>query len=136
MKRQKGFTIIELLTVITIIGILAAVILGALGDARNEGIGAKIISEMDAISKRAEIESVTTGTYDAVCGSNGFATSTVIAGIIDSINSLASSTLVCNSTTSEYAMSAPVQAVHWCIDSTGQRKEIGAELGGGVFVCP
>lgn len=133
---QRGFTIVELLTVIAIIGILAGVILTSLDDARQDGIDAKIRSEMDSIAKRASIENVQTLTYDTVCGSNSVATSTVIAGLIASINNFASSTVTCNSDTSGYAVSVPVGTTHWCIDDLGTRKEIPNALSAGQLACP
>lgn len=133
---QTGFTIIELLTTIAIIGILAAVILTSLNDARVQGIGAKIKTEMDAITKRATIDNNNLLTYDTVCGSNGVPTSTAILNLITSINSLASSSVTCNSNSAAYAVSAPVDAAYWCVDNTGARKEIPDALTAGQLACP
>ncbi len=124
MKYQAGFTLVELLITIAIIGILAATILSSLNDARTSGIGAKIQGEMDSIAKRAEIEHTSAGHYDMVCGSNSVTQSAVITGLIASINTLASSTVVCNSDTTEYAASVPINYTYWCIDSAGAKKEI------------
>lgn len=135
-QKNNGFTIIELLTVIAIIGVLAAIVLSSLNDARHSGITAKIQTEMDAISKRATIDNNASFTYDTVCGSNGFATSSTIVGLIASIESLASSTVMCNSSPSAYAASVAIDTGYWCVDSTGVRKEIGAQLGTGDVVCP
>ncbi len=82
MKWSSGFTLMELLIVIAIIGILVAVVLGSLNDARQGGIDAKIVAEMDALQKRASIEESSQYTFDVVCGSNGVQQSTVIAGLI------------------------------------------------------
>ena len=142
MKKQllAGFTLIELLITIAIIGILAAVILTSLNDAREQSINAKIKTEMDAIAKRASIENARLFTYDMVCGSNGFDQSEPIEYLITSINSFASSTVICNSSPAAYALSVPVDTVHWCVDSTGVRKEIPDPLvdtvGSEEFVCP
>lgn len=135
-RPKAGFTLVELLIVIAIIGILAVVILTSLNDARQQGIDAKIKTEMDAITKRATIDQVSSGTFDTVCGSNGFATSSDILDLFTSINNLASSTAVCNSDTGAYAASVPVGNAHWCVDSTGVRREIGSALGSGVLICP
>ncbi len=137
MNRLKlGFTLIELLVVIAIIGILAAVILASLSDARDQGVNAKIKTEMDSIAKRAAIEETRSFTYDTVCGSNGFATSSDILALMQSINTLASSTVTCNSDTTEYAASVPVGSIHWCVDSLGTKAELAAPLASGEYSCP
>ena len=68
MKSQSGFTLMELLIVIAIIGILTAVVLGSLNDARQGGIDSRIVAEMDALQKRAAIDQTLSYTYD-VCES-------------------------------------------------------------------
>ena len=64
MKNKKGFTLVEMLVVIAIIGILSATLLTALGPARNKAKDARIISSLNQI--RAIAETLYDGDYDAV----------------------------------------------------------------------
>jgi prepilin-type N-terminal cleavage/methylation domain-containing protein len=136
-KRNCGFTLIELLVVIAILGVLVAVIVPRLQDARTEGIDARLISEMDAVTKRASIEEVQSGTFDIVCGSNGVTQSPTIASIIASTQTFATVTVVCNSDVETYALSVPLRSgPHWCADSAGRRVELAGALSSGVLACP
>jgi prepilin-type N-terminal cleavage/methylation domain-containing protein len=63
MNHKKGFTLIELLVVIAIIGILASVILASLNAARDKARYAQVISQMEEISKAAQIDIAYTGVY-------------------------------------------------------------------------
>ena len=126
--KERGFTLVELIIVIAIIGIIASVVLSSLNDARVEGIDAKVISEMDAISKRATIDRAQRGTYDVVCGTGAYSQSTAIADIVASINTLASTSVICNSGPDAYAASVGLDDAYWCIDSSGSRGEVATPL--------
>jgi prepilin-type N-terminal cleavage/methylation domain-containing protein len=137
MNLKSGFTFVELLITIAIIGILSVVVLGSLNDARQEGVGAKVKSELVLITKRAKIEEAQSLTFDVVCGSNGFATSTEVARIITSIERFSPEPIACNSDTSAFALSAATgSSTYWCVDSEGQSKEVPDQLADTEFQCP
>ncbi len=67
MKRQKlkkqGFTLIEVLVVVTIIGILAGVILSSLGESRDQARVASAQSHMKSLHTAMELLFTDTGLY-------------------------------------------------------------------------
>jgi len=63
-KNFGGFTLIEMLVVVGIIGVLSSVLLTALGPARDKAKDARIIQQMNQV--RALAETMYDGTYDAV----------------------------------------------------------------------
>ncbi len=63
-KYKEGFTIIEMLVVVAIIGLLSSVVLTALGPARDKAKDARIIQEMNQV--RSIAETLYNGDYDAL----------------------------------------------------------------------
>ncbi len=132
MNKNKGFTLIELLVVIAIIGILASLVLVALGNARTKATDARIKSNIAQLRTLAEVIYDNNGsTYldvadcfttpaDADCG-NTTTTANVTALRTDIGN--ASSTLTsAGSTATTYCVSATLAsdtAQSFCADSTG-----------------
>ena len=125
----SAFTVVELLIVIAIIGVLASVIIGSLNSARDDGVSAKIKSELTTLAKRAGIERVSMMTFDVVCGSNAITQATSITTIIDAIERFSPEAIVCNSSTEAYAVSAALSATeYWCVDNQGASRAISAPL--------
>ncbi len=71
MKPLRGFTLVELLVVLTIIGILAGIILAAVGGARTSGKDARRISDIRQISYALGIYYSVNGSYPCALYTGG-----------------------------------------------------------------
>lgn len=68
LKRQKGFTIVELLIVIVVIGILAAIVIVAYNGVSNRAKTSKAQSAAQTVIKKAEAYNAELGSYPTTFG--------------------------------------------------------------------
>ena len=66
--KKKGFTLIELLVVVAIIGVLATVVLGALGDARVKAQNSTVLAKLHQIELAATMYQLDTGNWSTDIG--------------------------------------------------------------------
>lgn len=114
---NKGFTLIELLVVIAIIGILAAIVLSALGDARGK---AKYVSAQSSISQvraQAEIFYIDNGnSYSGLCGDAEYQR-------LEQAANDQGANVNCNDDDEEYAVEMEISNRFFCVDSRGNAIE-------------
>ena len=130
-EAARGFTLTELLMVITIMGILAAVAVASLSTARERSVNAAIKSDLNAARSEAGLYSTANaGRYTGVCtNADG------IAAILTSVEERhpKANSVTCNVATDgrTYAVSTPLVGsdIYYCIDSTGAVGEQSLALG-------
>lgn len=137
MKYKKGFTLLELLVIIAIIGILSSVILVFLSSARNKAKDSAIKQELNHLKTQANIYLPTgTGSDVTSCGDSIFVNN-AIKPLLDSI----SGTKWCkHSGGQDFIVTAALVSdpdQSWCVDSSNNSHQIAtpASLPTG-YICP
>lgn len=131
--QRRGFTLIEMVVVIAIIGVLSATVLTALGPARNKSRDARIINGINQIAVILETRFNDITGYD-----NDLSDSTYQAAIDDvkRFNGNQDITYRPSSDRRAFAVSSPLASTgssHYCRDSSGKT---GSQQAAANGTCP
>jgi prepilin-type N-terminal cleavage/methylation domain-containing protein len=138
MKNTKGFTLIEMLVVVAIIGILSAVVLVALGPSRNKAKDARIISALQQARVLWEtMYDSTSGTYPTIDFANTASLSTELQklrqDIIDnSVNSSVPVSQLTGDGKNGNLYAELNSGNYYCVDTQGHTGEVSGVPVGGV----
>jgi prepilin-type N-terminal cleavage/methylation domain-containing protein len=148
-SKQAGFSLLELLIVITIIGVLTSIILTSLSDSRAKAYNSKIKQQLTSFRTAAEIyfsnqnpngygptvsgPDCSSGIFNDVSPSNGSPALYIASGNLPDFVQLA-----CSSTASAYAVKASLYSgnEYWCVDSKGFSGVINGLITGPTTICP
>lgn len=146
-KSHKGFTLIELLVVIAIIGILAALVLVALGSARDKAQDARIKSNIGQLRTLAEVHydsnNASYSTFDTcittpnTTNCKGGIDASVLALKNDTLSANGGNALVADVSGSNFCVHSVLKsssANKVCVDSSGKFTESTGSCAAGV--CP
>jgi len=146
--QNKGFTLIELLVVIAIIGILAGIIVVAMGGAQKSANDAKVQATMDQMRTAAQIYYINHnsayGTNTAIATATDCSTTTLTntAGadanfnaLCVSIASFAPRITVAANGTGWCAITALPSGGNWCVDSNGNAGKTATNCSDTVTTC-
>jgi prepilin-type N-terminal cleavage/methylation domain-containing protein len=147
-KGERGFTLIELMVVIAIIGMLSSIVLSSLASARNKANDAAIKQQMRSIVNAAASYYGTNGTYGvavtaATCPTTGTSMFFTDLGIRNAIASGMNyagtgATTRCATDGVNYAVSIQLRSSsnHWCVDSQSAAKTITTGTTWTGVLCP
>ncbi len=138
---KKGFTLMELLVVVGIIGILATIVIGMLSSAQKKGKDSAIKEQMASLRSEAELYAIGNGnSYNNLFTSNNtWASASVnIQAILTFLDSQTTVHTV-GSSTNQWAAQVQLKedpTQYACIDYTAIMKIGTNVLGAGNTVCP
>jgi len=136
MNKQKGFTIIELLVVVAIIAVLAAIVLVNVTGYINQGKNAAVKGNLATIMTNGAVFYDAHGTYNDG-GANVFCTNAYVTApsqAVDGALGLANGTTaaLCHSTATAWCACSTLKTTSaepagstFCVDSTGYKKVTG-----------
>jgi|SRR3989344_3147109 len=144
---RKGFSLVELLIVITIIGILSTIVLSSLSNSRSKAYDTKVKEQLSSFRTSAEIyfTNQSPTSYAPVVNSctNGIFADlqdvNASPGLYLTVANLPPNTqVVCSASDSAYAVKATLYSgnAYWCVDSLGTSKSIIGAIGAPVTACP
>ncbi len=147
IKNKKGFSLVELLIVMTIIALLTTIILNSISNSRARAYDSKVKQQLVQFRTSAEVyfSNQNPNSYGPtvnVCSAGIFADTSVINGapgkFILAENLPFNTQVVCGSNGSSYAVKASLYSgnQYFCIDNRGSAKVVNGEIGVSVTSCP
>jgi prepilin-type N-terminal cleavage/methylation domain-containing protein len=123
MKTQKGFTLVELVITIAIVGILSTVVLFSVVQYVNKSKDANIVGNLAILVSSGEVYYNSNQNYD------GFCASSVVTNAFAEMPKVGSSTYACvegsgNDSWAAYAQMFANDDYAYCVDSRGVKRRI------------
>ncbi|MBX4200985.1 prepilin-type N-terminal cleavage/methylation domain-containing protein [Candidatus Parcubacteria bacterium] len=124
MKKQKGFTIIELLVVVAIIAVLTGIVLVNVTSYINKGKDAAVQGNLSSVLTDMAVYYDTNGNYTAACADASVAAALAAADRAFDGNAVANEVTDCNGAVAAWAACGQLKVTdsYFCVDSTGTKK--------------